>query len=251
LDVPNRPDRLARIDGWQIAKAEVRTRLDKPLKAAVASSPVHPGLVPAIAQEVMPEDTVWIFDGGNTVVWSNFHHEARVPRSILSTYKFGMLGAGFGQALGAAVAAPDRRVCCLIGDGAFGMHASEIESAVRLGLPIVFVVFVDGQWGMVKMTQQFQAAPLATVARKMILNAALPDDQIVYADFEACRYDQLATALGAHGEYVTSATDLRAALERARDCGGPAVVHVQVNNVEHMWAPGLQAFKKMHQEPKG
>lgn len=251
LDMPNRPDRLARLDGWQTAKTEVRAKLDKPLTAAAASSPVHPGLVSSVAQEVMPEDTVWVFDGGNTVVWSNFHHEARVPRSILSTFKFGMLGAGLGQALGAAVAAPDRRVCCLIGDGAFGMHASEIESAVRLGLPIVFVVFVDGQWGMVKMSQQIAAAPIATIARKMILNTALPDGQIMYADFEACRYDQLATALGAHGEYVTSAPDLRAALERARDCGGPAVVHVQVDSVEHMWAPGLRAFKKMHQEPKG
>lgn len=250
LEVGNRGDRRARLERWQTTKAEVRAKLDKPLEKAPVS-PVHPGVVPAIAQEVMPEDTVWVYDGGNTVVWSNFHQESRVPRSILSTFKFGMLGAGLGQALGAAVAAPDRRVCCLIGDGAFGMHASEIESAVRLGLPIVFVVFVDGQWGMVKMSQQIAAAPLATIARKMISNAALPDDQIVYADFEACRYDQLATALGAHGEYVTSADDLRPALERARDCGGPAVVHVQVDNVEHMWAPGLRAFKKMHQEPKG
>lgn len=251
LDVPNRADRIGLLDGWQTAKEAVRTKLDKPLATAADSSPVHPGLVATAAQEVMPEDTLWVFDGGNTVVWSNFHHEARVPRSILSTFKFGMLGAGLGQALGAAVAAPDRRVCCLIGDGAFGMHSSEIESAVRLGLPIVFVVFVDGQWGMVKMSQQIAAAPLATVARKMIWNSGLPDDQVVYADFEACRYDQLATSLGAHGEHVTSAADLRDALERARDCGGPAVVHVDVDNVEHMWAPGLQAFKKMHQEPKG
>ncbi|MFY1632857.1 thiamine pyrophosphate-binding protein [Solwaraspora sp. WMMB335] len=251
LDVPNRPDRLGRLDGWQVAKAQARAKLDKSLATATGSAPVPPGLVPTIAQETMPEDTVWVFDGGNTVVWSNFHHEARVPRSILSTFKFGMLGAGLGQALGAAVAAPDRRVCCLIGDGAFGMHASEIESAVRLGLPIVFVVFVDGQWGMVKMSQQIAAAPLATVVRKVVWNASLPDEQIVYADFEACRYDQLARALGAHGEHVTSAADLRAAFERARDCGGPAVVHVQVDNVGHMWAPGLRAFKKMHQEPKG
>ncbi|ASW54441.1 thiamine pyrophosphate-binding protein [Plantactinospora sp. KBS50] len=251
LDVPNRAERLDRLDGWQAARAEVRAKLDKPLAPAASAAPVHPGSVAAVAQEIMPEDTVWVFDGGNTVVWANFYHEARVPRSILSTFKFGMLGAGLGQALGAAAAAPDRRVCCLIGDGAFGMHASEIESAVRLDLPIVFVVFVDGQWGMVKMSQQIAAAPLATVVRKVVWNASLPDDQVVYADFEACRYDQLATALGAHGEYVTSATDLRAALERARDCGGPAVVHVQVDNVGHMWAPGLRAFKKMHQEPKG
>jgi acetolactate synthase-1/2/3 large subunit len=250
LEAQNRPERLARLQTWQSTKSEIRGKLDKPVEKA-GSSPVHPGVVPAVAQKVMPEDTVWVFDGGNTVVWSNFHHESLVPRSILSTFKFGMLGAGLGQALGAAVAVPDRRVCCLIGDGAFGMHASEVETAVRLRLPIVFVVFVDGQWGMVKMSQQIAAAPIATIARKMITNSALPDDQVVYADFEECRYDQLAVALGAHGEYVASSSDLAPALERARDCGGPAVVHVQVDNVEHMWAPGLRAFKKMHQEPKG
>jgi len=73
----------------------------------------------------------------------------------------------------------------------------------------------------------------------------------VYADFAPARYDLLAEAFGAHGEHVTKTEDLRAALERARDCGKPAVVHVDVDNVAHMWAPGLQSFKKMHQEPKG
>jgi acetolactate synthase-1/2/3 large subunit len=252
IGVPDaaRTARVARLGQWRETWRAQRSKLDKPLSAA-SSSPVHPSWVPAIAQRIMPEDTVWVFDGGNTVVWSNFHHEAVVPRSTLSTFKFGMLGAGMGQALGAAVAAPDRRVVCLIGDGAFGMHATEIESAVRLGLPVVFVVLVDGQWGMVKMSQQIAARPLATIARKVIANASLPEDQIVYADFAPCRYDQLATSMGAFGAHVTDGTELEAALEQARDCGGPAVVHVAVDNVEHMWAPGLRAFKKMHQEPKG
>ena len=162
-----------------------------------------------------------------------------------------MLGAGMGQALGAAVAAPQQRVCVLIGDGAFGMHPTEVESAVRLGLPIVFVVLVDGAWGMVKMSQQIQAHPVATVARKMLTNTSLPPDQIVYADFEPCRYDLMGEAMGAHAELVTDSTALQGALERARDCGRAAVVQVHVDKVEHLWAPGLQAFKKMHQEPKG
>jgi acetolactate synthase-1/2/3 large subunit len=199
----------------------------------------------------MPDDTVWVFDGGNTAVWSNFYHDANIPRTVLSTFKFGMLGAGMGQALGAAVAAPDQRVCVLTGDGAFGMHSSEVETAVRLNLPIVFVVLVDGQWGMVKMSQQIAAHPVATVARKMLTNKSLPDDQVVYADFAECRYDLMGKAFGAYGEYVTDSTQLRGALERARDCGRPAVVQVEVNNVEHLWAPALQSFKKMHQEPKG
>jgi acetolactate synthase-1/2/3 large subunit len=162
-----------------------------------------------------------------------------------------MLGAGMGQALGAAVAAPDRRVVCVTGDGAFGMHATEVESAVRLGLPIVFVVMVDGQWGMVKMSQQIAAHPVATIARKVIAGKALPDDQVVYADFAPCRYDELGASMGALGLYVDDAAQLGAALEKARDHGGPAVVHVAVDNVEHMWAPGLRAFKAMHAEPKG
>lgn len=244
-----RDERRARLQHWRQEWAAVRADLDKPL--ARSSSPVHPGLVPATAQQVMPPDTLWVFDGGNTTVWANFHHTASVPRSILSTFKFGMLGAGMGQALGAAVAAPDRRVCVLTGDGAFGMHPTEVESAVRLALPIVFVVLVDGAWGMVKMSQQIAARPVATVARKMLLGKTLPPEQIVYADFAPVRYDRLAAAMGAHGEYVTDSAELPAALERARDCGGPAVVHVEVSKVDHLWAPALKSFKDMHQEPKG
>lgn len=241
-------ERRGRLEAWGTTMTEERAKLAKALKPG---APVHPGHVPTVAQQVMPEDTVWVFDGGNTVVWSNFHHSADVPRTVLSTYKFGMLGAGMGQALGAAVAAPQQRVCVLIGDGAFGMHPTEVESAVRLGLPIVFVVLVDGAWGMVKMSQQIQAHPVATVARKMLTNTSLPPDQIVYADFEPCRYDLMGEAMGAHAELVTDSTALQGALERARDCGRAAVVQVHVDKVEHLWAPGLQAFKKMHQEPKG
>ncbi|HEY0952898.1 thiamine pyrophosphate-binding protein [Nocardioides sp.] len=248
LQVPGLAQRRERLEVWGGKVAAERAKLAKALDAG---SPVHPGHVPTVAQQVMPEDTVWVFDGGNTVVWSNFYHSADVPRTVLSTYKFGMLGAGMGQALGAAVAAPDQRVCVLIGDGAFGMHPTEVESAVRLGLPIVFVVLVDGAWGMVKMSQQIQAHPIATVARKMLTNSSLPADQIVYADFEPCRYDLMGEAMGAHAELVTDSADLQGALERARDCGRAAVVQVHVDQVEHLWAPGLQAFKKMHQEPKG
>lgn len=249
--VPNLAERRNQLAGWQSERADLRAKLDKPAKKSMDSARIHPGLVPTIAQSVMPDDTIWVLDGGNTVVWANFYLAARTIRSMVSTYKFGMLGAGFGQALGAAIAAPDRRVCVLIGDGAFGMHASEIETAVRLELPIVFVVFVDGQWGMVKMSQQIAVAPVETIARRMLTGKPLPKGKLVYADFAAARYDELATSLGAHGEYVDAPGQLRDALARARDCGGPAVVHVKVDNNEHLWAPGLQAFKKMHQEPKG
>jgi len=249
LGVPRLEARRDRLRSWRAAWGSERARLDKALDRSGPA--VHPALVPTTAQQVLPDDTVWVFDGGNTVVWSNFYHSAETPRSVLSTFKFGMLGAGMGQGLGAAIGAGGRPVCVLIGDGAFGMHPSEVETAVRLGLPIVFVVLVDGQWGMVKMSQQIAAHPVATVRRKVLSKSNLPADKIVYADFAPCRYDLLGAALGAHAEHVTEPGQLRPALERARDSRRAAVVQVEVDNVEHLWAPGLQAFKKMHQEPAG
>ena len=64
-------------------------------------------------------------------------------------------------------------------------------------------------------------------------------------------FDKLAQAMGAHGERVSDPQALRAAITRALASGGPAVIHVDVDPVKHMWAPGLMHFKKMHEEPKG
>ncbi len=243
-DAEGRGQRLA---AYAAKVAGVRTKLDKAL--ADDRSPLHPARVAATAQQVLPEDTVWVFDGGNTAVWANFYHQARIPRSILSTFKFGHLGAGLGQALGAQVAAPDRTVCCLIGDGAFGMQPQEIETAVRHRLPVVYVVLADRAWGMVKMSQQIAAKPLKTVAKKMLQHQSLTEDEIIYADFTEIRYDDLARSMGAHGERVSTPQELGPALRRCLATGGPAVVHVDVDRVEHLWAPGLRTFKKMHQEP--
>jgi len=165
---------------------------------------------------------------------------------MLSTMKMGMLGAGMGQSLGAAVAVSDRPVCCIIGDGAAGMHPQEIESAVRHKLRIVWLVLCDRQWGMVKMTQSIALRPV-----KMLIKKRLDADENMWADFGDIDFAKVAQAMGAFGERVSTPAALRPAIERALASGGPAVVHVDVNPVVHMWAPGLIHFKAMHQEPKG
>ncbi len=248
-DAQRMAERRRTLDGYRDAAMKDRAKLDKPL--ATRDRPVHPAHVPSIAQRVLPEDTVWVFDGGNTTVWANFFHQARIPRSILSTFKFGMLGAGMGQSLGAQVAAPDRTVCCIIGDGAFGMHPQEVESAVRHQLPIIWIVLADRAWGMVKMSQQIAAKPVKTVARKVLSNRGLDEDEIIYADFAEIAFDELARSMGAHGERVDHPDQLEPALEKCLASGKPSVIHVDVDQVAHLWAPALRTFKKMHQEPGG
>ena len=207
---------------------------------------MNPAHIARACQQAFPEGTVLVVDGGNTVIWTMFFHELRVPNTLLSTFKFGMLGAGVAQALGAAVARPDQPVCCIIGDGAMGFHPQEIETAVRNRLQVVYVVVCDRAWGMVKMSQQFALKPIKALLRK-----SLDPDETIRTELGEIEFDKLAQAMGAHGERVADPRELHVALRRAIDNGGPAVVHVDVDPVKHMWAPGLVQFKDMHQEPKG
>jgi acetolactate synthase-1/2/3 large subunit len=221
-----------------------RAKLDEKLDDMAV--PMNPAHVAHVCQEVFPEGSVLVADGGNTAVWAMMFHEMRVPNTILSTFKFGMLGAGVAQALGAAIARPDHPVCCIIGDGAMGFHPQEIETAVRNGLRAIYLVLCDKQWGMVKMNQQFALKPIKTLIKK-----SLGPDETIKADLGEIRFDKLAESMGAHGERVADPRELRPAIERAIASGGPAVIHVDVDPVKHMWAPGLMHFKDMHLEPKG
>ena len=238
------PQRRTRNAGY--AQAIERDRAEWGKAYADQGSPVHPAHVGAACDAVFPHGSVLVADGGNATIWAMFHHRARVPNRIVSTFKFGMLGAGMAQAVGAAVALPGQPVCCIIGDGAFGFHPQEVETAVRVGAQVVYVVLVDRQWGMVKMNQQFMLRPFKTLVFKQ-----LGPEETIKADLGEIEFDRLGIAMGAHGERVSRPEDLRPALERALASGRCAVIHVDVDPVKHMWAPGLIHFKKMHEEPKG
>jgi acetolactate synthase-1/2/3 large subunit len=126
------------------------------------------------------------------------------------------------------------------------MHPQEIESAVRHKLRIIFIVLCDRQWGMVKINQSFALKPL-----KMLLRKRLAPDENLWADLGEMDFARIAQAMGAHAERVADPENLSHAISRALATGGPALIHVDVDPVAHMWAPGLVHFKAMHQEPKG
>jgi len=202
--------------------------------------------VARVCERFFGDDAICVIDGGNTAIWTHFYREVRCPNTILQTAKFGMLGAGVAQTLGAKIAHPNRQVYCIIGDGAMGFHPQEIETAVRNNLQVTYLVCCDKQWGMVKMNEQYAFRPIKTMFAKW-----LGPDESINADLGEIRWDKLAESMGAYGERISQPGDLRAALERAKESGRCAVIHVDVDPVKHMWAPNLLDFKKMHPESRG
>ena len=276
MDLATRRSRVAELRGGLEAH---RAKLDAALEDR--GSPMLTAHVGRVCREVFDDDAVFFFDGGNTAVWGNFYSQIRVPNTQLGTHHLGHLGAGVGQALGAAVARPRSQVYCIIGDGAMGFHPQEIETAVRNDLRVVFLVCCDRQWGMVKLTQSMGLDPVRTVVQKILgaegepvtlpfespalekaaqallgpfkdaASRSLGAARTINAELGEIRWDDLARAMGAHGERARAPDDLRPAIERCLASGKPAVVHVEVDPAKHLWAPGLKYFKAMHQEPKG
>ena len=121
---------------------------------------------------------------------------------------YGCLGAGPGQAIGAACAHPGRQICLLLGDGAFGFSGLEFDTMVRHGLPIVGVMGNNGIWAL-------EHHPMEYLYGYSIAAELQP----------GTRYRPGRRGLGGHGELVRSRTSCARARARLRH-GKPALVNV-------------------------
>jgi acetolactate synthase I/II/III large subunit len=157
-------------------------------------------------------DAVLICDGGEIGQWAQ--SLVRCPRRIINGVA-GSIGAAVPFAIGVAAAEPGRPVVAISGDGAFGFHMAEFDTAVRYRLPFVAVIGNDAAWNA---EHQIQLRTYGT--QRAHSCQLLPS-----------RYDQAVAALGAYGEIVTSAEELPGALDRAFGCAGPACINVMIEQV--------------------
>jgi acetolactate synthase-1/2/3 large subunit len=172
-------------------------------------APLHPLRIYKELGDVLDRDAVVIGDGGDYVSYAGRVIETYEPGCWMDPGPFGCLGSGPGYAIAARIARPDKQVCLLLGDGAFGFSGMEFDTMVRHGLPVVAVVGNNGIWGLEKHPMEF-------VYGYSVAADLLP----------GTRYDQVVEALGGHGELVEKPAELRPALERAFASGKPACVNV-------------------------
>ena len=229
---------MAALDAWRSGEAARRAALGVDLPEA--PSGVHPARLAYQASASLPEEGVLVRDGGAFVLWQ-MAYGAHRPADVLWSGNFAHLGTGLPYAIGAGVAAPGRPVLLLTGDSALLFHVAELETAARLGLPIVCVVAVDHQWG------------LEVGMYRRLLGPGSAETGAHWS--RAVRFDLLAEALGCHGEYVTQAGALECALARswaAARGGQPAVVHVAVDGEANAGAiPNWREFAGWYSEGMG
>jgi acetolactate synthase I/II/III large subunit len=172
-------------------------------------APLHPMRVYGELGNFLDRDAIVIGDGGDFVSYAGRMIETYEPGCWMDPGPYGCLGSGPGYAMAAKLARPDRQVCLLVGDGAFGFAGLEFDTMVRHGIPVVAVMGNNGIWALEKHPMEFLYG------------------YSVAADLQpGLRYDKVVEALGGHGEFVERPAQLRPALERAYESGKPALVNV-------------------------
>src|SRR4030095_1672613 len=100
--------------------------------------------------DILDRDAIVIGDGGDYVSFAGRVMNTSEPGCGLAAGPFGCLGSGPGYALAAKLARPDKQVCLLLGDGAFGFSGMEFDTMIRHDLPVVAVVGNNGIWALEK-----------------------------------------------------------------------------------------------------
>ncbi len=166
--------------------------------AASPQAPMHPLALCLTLRELLDRDATVIADGAFNVIWARAAFPAYVPGTAPSMSNFGNIGHGVGYALAAALARPGSQVVWVVGDGSFGFHAMELDTAARFGLPIVALIMNNRGWSA-------QWVPLGLR-----------------------HYERLAGGFDGEGALIERPEQIRPALERALTASTPTIVNALV-----------------------
>jgi acetolactate synthase-1/2/3 large subunit len=186
--------------------------------AASDHAPITISRLIAEARAFLERDAIVVTSSGN--VQAQWFQEAMVyqPKTNLTAGGFSTMGWTVPAALGAKLAAPDRQVVGLVGDGDFLMTAQELATAVQYDIPVVYVVANNVGWIAIRDLQAAVYGEERAVGAEF-LKGSTP----ISPDLTA-----LARAFGCHAERVSAPDEVRPALERAFAAKAPAVVEVMV-----------------------
>jgi thiamine pyrophosphate-dependent acetolactate synthase large subunit-like protein len=189
---------------------EPYTEIDEPDR-------IDPRTLSILLDDILPAERVVSVDSGNFMGYPSAYLSVPDHYGFCFTQAFQSIGLGLATAIGAALAQPDRLPVAALGDGGFHMGLAELETAVRLGLPMLIVVYNDAAYG----------------AEVHHFGSDTDLDTVVFPDTDIA---SIGRGFGCTGVTVRQAADLAAVREWvAGDRAAPLVVDAKIANDGGSW----------------
>ena len=200
------------------ARANLRATIEEDLNAEAddQSFPMKPQRILSDLRKALGPNDILLSDVGAHKMWVARYYQCYEPNTCLISNGFCSMGFALPGAIGAKFALPDSRVVAVCGDAGFLMNVQDLETAVRLKVNFVCLVWVDGEYGLIKWKQQNHFG-----GRHSELAFGNPD------------FELLARSFGMWGRTLTASDQLPAALDEAFAQPGPALIAVPVDYGEN------------------
>ena len=189
---------------------------DLAMEAEDDSFPMKPQRILNDVRKVMGPSDILLSDVGAHKMWVARYFQCEEPNTCLISNGFCTMGFAMPGSIGATFAEPDRRVLSINGDAGFLMNVQDLETAARIKAKIVIMVWLDGEYGLIKWKQQNHF-----------------DGKHSDLKFNNPDFDHLAKAFGIWGRVIDGPGQIEAALTEAFAQDGPALIAVPVDYGEN------------------
>lgn len=196
--------------------------------AASRMWPMRPQHIVSELRAALKPDALVICDVGAHKLWMARMLPCEQPNTCIISNGFASMGIGLPGAVAAQLLYPDRQVVAVTGDAGFLMNSQELETAVRLGLPIVILIWRDDGYGVIRWKQQVRFHRTSGV------------------EFNNPDFVAYAKSFGAAGFRVEGPSELGAVMKVALTCGRPAVIDCPVDYSENLRLS--DRLRKQHHE---
>ena len=199
-------------------------RLAADADSVSSDAPIHPRWLSKIVNEFVTPDFNIVFDSFTSSTYLGEQLLATRSGQVLDAGLNAAFGHGVGMGIGAQMGRPDSPVLVMMGDGGIGLGGGDVETAMRYGLPVVYLIYNDSAYcaGLEQYCYGEDFKMLGEYGRKG------------YRLTQDVRYDQMYAPLGCHTELVERPEDVRGALERAFASGKTSVINlIGTRHVRH------------------
>ena len=202
--------------------------------------PLKPQRFMKLLRDSLPRDTIVFGDIGNNLTWLESYFSSTMPNTFYICSSLASMGYGVSASIGGQIAAGDRQVVCICGDGDFQMQGMEVATAVNYNIPVIWFILNNQTLGMISDLQN------------LLFGGRRISSEFINTDFV-----KFAEAMGAAGLRITQPDEVESVVNEALRNNRPTVVDVLIDPDEapsfdaraeattRAWGTSAPLFKKL------